>query len=138
MNDALPLSRATRADPVTGRDEAADYRCSVPTRARMCGHADWLVDDHDVVVLVDDLETRDALGGDVDRRGRQRQVNIEPRTAAHPVRAIPAYSVEGYRPGVDQVRSGSARQPEQAGHRHIETQAVETVGHGDPSVLGPA
>jgi hypothetical protein len=102
----------------------------------MSGDPHRLVDDHDVVVLVNDPKTGHALGRRRVGFGGPRQLDVEPGAAADAVRPVAAYSVESHRPGVDEFRGSGSGQPEQAGDSRVEAQPVEAVGHRDPTPVG--
>jgi hypothetical protein len=62
VHDPLALRRARSRDPVARGSEASHNGRAIPARTRMCGDADRLVDDHDVVIVVDDAHALDRLG----------------------------------------------------------------------------
>ena len=76
VHDALALRRARRGDPVARSSEASNHGGAIPARTGMCGDTDGLVDDHDVVIVVDDAHALDRLG--ITRRCNFGQRHLEP------------------------------------------------------------
>ena len=118
MHDALPLGGAAGGDRLAHRGEAADHGRAGPARAGVGGHADRLVDHHDVVVAVDHPQAGDRLGRST---GRPRPAAGSVTSSQEP--ALTLSDLAGAAPstervaGLDQGGGGRAGQPEQARRR---------------------
>jgi hypothetical protein len=92
---------------------------------------DGLVDDDDLVVLVQDLQALDGLGGhDLGLVVGVRQVDLEPAAGHEPVGLARRAPVEADRAVLGQGGDHGAREPEHAGEAGVETHPVEPVGDG--------
>ena len=103
------------------------------------GDADGLVDHHDRVVVVDDLDPLDDLGHDRERVGLDRDRHVEDRAGQHPValRRRPRRRAATC-PCGDQVGRAGAGQAEQPGHGGVDALAGQPFRDREDPVVGAA
>ena len=135
VHDALALGRAGGADAVAGRREAADHGRAGPARAGVGGHADGLVDHHDVVVVEEHAHARHRLGRQ--RRLGDRLAQVDARAGSRPAAgrtcALGRPSIEDGAVG-DEVDGPGAGQAEQPGEGDVEALPGEPVGDGQQAL----
>ncbi len=85
LHDPLSLRGAAGGDPEAGARQMSHDGRALPPRRRMNGDADRLVDHHDGVVVVDDLDPFDDLRDDRQRVGLDRDRHRDHRAGQHPV-----------------------------------------------------
>ncbi len=136
VDDALALGGAGGRDPVPGGGEAADDGGAGPAGAGVGGDADRLHDDHDVVVVVDDLHALDGLGDDLDRRSGLRHLHLQPGAPVDPL-GLPGHrAVHLDLPGGGQLGGLGAGEAEHAGDGGVDALALQTVRYGQGADLG--
>ena len=98
----------------------------------MGGHADRLVDDHQVVVIVDDSHPGHGFGHHCEActRRRIRQRHLEPGTRVHPIRLPHGSLVDPHRTRRCQVGRLGPGQTEEACESRIDAFSLQAVRHG--------
>ena len=81
----LALRGAAGGDPVAGAAQVADHRRARPSHRGVYGDPDRLVDDHDLVVVVDDPDALDHLGHHRQRVVLAREDDLEQGAGDQPV-----------------------------------------------------
>ncbi len=127
VHDPLPLGRAGGGDAHPGRGQRPQDGRTGPARARVGGHADGLVDDDQVVVLVDHDEAVDRLGLHAERRGRVREPDLQPGPRMQAVRLGRGGAVDLDRPLADQVGGPAAGQAEQPAQGDVDPLALQPL-----------
>ena len=136
LDDALALLGPRGGDPEAGRDEVADDGLPLPARRGMDGHADRLVDHHEGVVVVDDLDALDDLGLDLEGVCLRRDRRVEHRPGTDPVALGHGRAVHGHQPFGDQLCRTGAGEAEQPRHGGVDPLPLQTVGDVQRALVG--
>ena len=135
LHDALALRGAAGGDPEAGAGEVADHRRPRPAGAGVHGDTDGLVDHHDGVVVVDDLDALDDLGDHLERVGRRRDRHVEHRPGVHPVGLADRRAVHLDVALADEVRGAGPGHPEHPGDGGVHALAGQALGHQHHALL---
>ncbi len=126
VHDALTLGRAVAGDAISRRLQVPQNRGAFPTGAGVCGDADRLVDDDDILVVVQDRHIGDrrrfVLGfGDthLDNVHSTETIGLSRAHAVNEDVSLPR-----------QFRAARARQAEHAGQSSVDPLTHEGVGDG--------
>ncbi|SKY35456.1 Uncharacterised protein [Mycobacteroides abscessus subsp. abscessus] len=128
-HDALPFGRAGGRDPETRGVQRADDGWPAPPQRRMGSHADGLVDDDDVGVVVDHRQVFDRCRLYSQRLVRLGKQHVEPTSGRELVRLADCDAVDGHIARVGEIGHDGPRQAEDAGHPGIEAHARDPVGN---------
>ena len=126
VHDALALGGPVAGDAISGRLQVAQDRGAFPTGAGVCGDADRLVDDDDILVVVQDRHIGDrrrlVLGfGDA---------HLDNVHSTETIRLSRAHAVDEDVSLPRQLRAARARQAEHAGQSSVDPLTHEGVGDG--------
>ena len=96
----------------------------------MRGHADRLVDDHDVVVVVHDPDPGHLVRHHDQIAALVVEVDLQHRARADPIGLAPDRGpVDPYPTGDDQLTAPGPGQAQHAGHRRIDPLTLQALGH---------
>jgi len=127
--DALTLGGTRGGDAEAGSRQRTEDRRAFPTEGGMRSDAGGFVDDHDLIVVVDDAEVRDGHRDDL-RFAPLLPLHLEPARCAQAVGFAQRAAVHPHPASLGDLSGEGAGEPQHLGQRGIHTGAVEAVGHG--------
>src|SRR5215207_1425194 len=129
LHDAAPLGDTGSRDPETGAGEMAENIRSAPAQTRMSRDADWLVDHHDVVVVVHDEDTFHLLRAYFSKPRMIGELHFEHRPDADTIGFVDRGTIQQHASRPDQLRDPAARKSEHARHGSINPLTVQSIGN---------
>src|SRR5699024_5778907 len=128
-DDALSLRVAAGADLHPRGGEVPQHRRPAPSGAGVRGHADGLVDHHDVVVLVDQAHALGDLRAHLDGRLLVRQLDVHHHPGLQAGGAGGGAAVHEHVPGGHEIGGAGAGQAQHARDADVHALAREPVRH---------